>query len=64
MFAAEFKKKHKCDLNDSPKARLRMLDNIEKIRKLLTANKEADIIVEALMDDIDFRHNLTRVEFE
>jgi len=28
-----------------------MLDNIEKVRKLLTANKEADIDVEMLMEE-------------
>lgn len=63
-FSKEFEKKHKLDLNENPRARLRLLDNIEKVRKLLTSNKEADLVVEALMDDIDFHKMLTRSEFE
>jgi len=63
-FLQEFKKKFGLDLNDNFRARLKMLDAIEKLRKLLTANKEADIEVEALMEDEDFRRTLTRDELE
>lgn len=55
IFAAEFAKKYGCDPRESPRARLRMLDAIEKMRKLLTANKEAEINCESLMEDQDFR---------
>lgn len=41
-----------------------MLDAIEKLRKNLTANKEAEIMIECLMDDQDFRKTVTRDEFE
>jgi len=64
LFADEFQKKHNLDMRESPRARLRMLDNIEKLRKLLTANKEADLMVEALLEDEDFSRHLTRVDFE
>ena len=53
MLAEEFYKKYQCDPRDSPRARLRLLDAIEKVRKLLTANKEADVSCEALMEDED-----------
>jgi len=41
-----------------------MLDAIEKMRKLLTSNKEADLTLDSLMDDIDFSMHFTREQFE
>lgn len=41
-----------------------MLDAIEKMRKLLTANKEAEINCESLMEDQDFRKNFKRTDLE
>ena len=41
-----------------------MLDGIEKMRKLLSGNKEAEINLECLMDDMDFRKMMKRVDFE
>ena len=41
-----------------------MLDAIEKLRKRLTANKEADLEVESLMEDRDFKRHMKREEFE
>lgn len=63
-FSEEFKKKHGCDLKTSPRCRLRMLDAIEKARKLLTANKVTDINCESLMDDEDFQRHFTREDLE
>jgi len=40
------------------------LDSIEKVRKLLTANKEADVHCEALMEDEDLHRHLKREELE
>lgn len=51
QFKKEFSKKHGLDLNENPRAKIKMLDAIEKLRKNLTANKEADIVIESLMDD-------------
>jgi len=51
IFAAEFAKKYGCDPREDKRCRLRMLDAIEKMRKLLTANKEAEISCESLMED-------------
>lgn len=41
-----------------------MLDAIEKMRKLLTANKEAEINCESLMEDQDFRKMFKRADME
>lgn len=64
MLAAEFAKKYGCDPRDSPRCRLRLLDSIEKMRKLLTANKEADVHCESLMEDEDLHRHFTRDELE
>lgn len=41
-----------------------MLDQIEKTRKLLTLNKEADCSCESLMEDEDFFKTFKREELE
>lgn len=64
LFAGEFAKKHGCDPRESIRPRLRMLDQIEKTRKLLTLNKEADCNCECLMEDEDFHKSFKRDELE
>ena len=46
------------------KARLRILDAIEKMRKVLSANTESSINIECLIEDEDMSYNLNRTEFE
>ena len=41
-----------------------MLDVIEKQRKILSANIEATIHLESLLEDEDLHKNLKRTEFE
>lgn len=41
-----------------------MLDVIEKQRKILSANLEATIHLESLMEDEDLHRNIKRAEFE
>ncbi len=60
----EFEKKYGVNPKESPKARLRMLNQIEKGRKTLSANKEATIAVECLMEDEDLCRHFQREEFE
>jgi heat shock protein 4 len=64
QMSALFKKKYGCDPITSPKCRIRMLEAIMKTRKILTANKEANLSIESLMEDEDLSYNLTRDEFE
>ena len=64
MFSKEFEKRHGVDFSETPRAKLKLLDGIEKLRKGLTANKEADIEIESLAEDIDFKKTFTRDSFE
>jgi len=48
----------------SDKAKLRLLDAIEKQRKVLSANSDANINVEYLVEDEDLNYHITRTEFE
>jgi len=64
LLGGEFEKKYGCDPRTAPKPRLRMLEAIEKVRKLLTGNKEADISCESLMEDEDFFRHIKREELE
>ena len=60
----EFAKKHGADPRKNVRARLRMLDVIEKQRKILSANAEATVHLESLLEDEDLHKNLKRAEFE
>jgi len=64
LLGGEFEKKYGCDPRTSPRCVMRLLDAIEKVRKLLTANKEADVHCEALMEDEDLHRHMTRDELE
>lgn len=46
------------------KIRLRMLEAIEKQRKVLSANSEASINVDCVAEDYDLSHTLSREEYE
>lgn len=60
----EFAKKVGSDPRKNVRARLRMLDVIEKQRKILSGNKECTIHLESLLEDEDLHKNLQRSEFE
>lgn len=63
-FAEEFKTKYKIDVLSSPKAVFRLTTGCERLKKVLSANTEAPINVESLMNDIDATSTLTRESFE
>lgn len=63
-FAAEFKEKFKVDINENPKAKLRVAAACEKLKKVLSANAMAPINIESLMNDVDVRGMLKREELE
>ncbi|PPQ81030.1 hypothetical protein CVT24_013291 [Panaeolus cyanescens] len=63
-FAKVFNEKHKIDVMSSPKALFRLNTACEKLKKVLSANTEAPINVESLMNDIDASSKLTREELE
>lgn len=63
-FAAEFKEKNKIDVMANPKARFRLATQVERAKKILSANPEAVLSVESIMNDIDVSAKLTREAFE
>lgn len=63
-FVAEFKEKFKIDINENPKARVRLTAACEKLKKVLSANASAPISVESIMNDVDVRGFLKREELE
>ena len=60
----KFYKDNNIDISKNNKIKLRLLKPIEKARKSLTVNKDAQISVDSLSDDIDFSLILTREEYE
>ncbi|KZT63729.1 heat shock protein 70 [Daedalea quercina L-15889] len=63
-FAAEFKEKYKIDVLSSPKATFRLAAGCDKIKKVLSANAEAPLNVESIMNDVDATSRLTREDYE
>ncbi|KAJ4300469.1 adenyl-nucleotide exchange factor sse1 [Collariella sp. IMI 366227] len=60
----EFLGKYKIDIFSNPKALTRVYAAAEKLKKVLSANQQAPINIESLMNDIDVRAMITRQEFE
>ena len=60
----KFKKENNIDLINDKKVKLRLIQPIMKARRNLTVNKDAQISVDSLAEDIDFSVLITREEFE
>lgn len=63
-FAEEFKTKYKIDVMSSPKAIFRLTTGCERLKKVLSANAEAPLNVESIMNDVDASSSLSREKFE
>ncbi|KAL0581470.1 adenyl-nucleotide exchange factor sse1 [Marasmius crinis-equi] len=63
-FAEQFKAKYKIDVLSNPKATFRLTAGCERLKKVLSANAEAPINVESIMNDVDASSKLTREEME
>ncbi|CAL9099766.1 unnamed protein product [Musa acuminata var. zebrina] len=63
-FAAKFKDEYKIDVYQNARACLRLRTGCEKLKKMLSANPEAPMSIECLMDDKDVRGFIKREEFE
>ncbi|KAK9060466.1 hypothetical protein SSX86_021170 [Deinandra increscens subsp. villosa] len=63
-FAENFKADYKIDVFQNAKASLRLRAACEKLKKVLSANPEAPLNIECLMDDKDVRGYIKRDEFE
>lgn len=62
--AKEFKGKYKVDIYTHGRAMARTLAAAEKTKKILSANQQAPVNIESLMNDIDASAMITRQEFE
>lgn len=63
-FAAEFKAKYKIDVLSNPKATFRLATAVEKMKKILSANAQAPVSVESIMNDVDASSSMQREQFE
>ena len=65
-FAGEFNKqlKGKKDVRDFPKAIAKLRKSAEKIKKVLSASKDYPVRVESLLDDKDFKSQISRQQLE
>lgn len=63
-FAAEFKRKHKKDLTDSPRALGRLKTAAERAKKALSSASQTSVECDALYEGIDFSTSITRARFE
>mmetsp|Transcript_17328 Transcript_17328/g.35801 ORF Transcript_17328/g.35801 Transcript_17328/m.35801 type:complete len:851 (+) Transcript_17328:77-2629(+) len=59
-FAKQFEKKHGCDPLSTKKSSFKLEDAVTKTKKILSANSEAGLSCECLMEDNDFGSNITR----
>ncbi|EOA39731.1 hypothetical protein CARUB_v10008380mg [Capsella rubella] len=63
-FAAEFKEKYSIDVYTNTKACVRLRASCEKLKKVLSANAEAQLNIECLMEEKDVKSFIKREEFE
>ena len=60
----EFKKKHKQDVTQSPRALRRLRTAAEKAKRTLSSSPQVSIDIDSLYEGIDFSLTLTRAKFE
>jgi heat shock 70kDa protein 4 len=63
-FSEQFKTKYKIDVLSNPKATFRLAAGCDKVKKILSANSEAPLSVESIMNDVDASSKMSRDEYE
>ena len=63
-FAAQFKEQYHIDVYSNVKACIRLRAACEKLKKVLSANPEAPLTIECLMEEKDVKGFIKREEFE
>ncbi|KAI5640827.1 hsp70 protein domain-containing protein [Phthorimaea operculella] len=63
-FAAEFERRHDCDLSDDKYAHSRLRAASEKAKRTLSVAHEATVQIENLHNNLDFTATITRARFE
>lgn len=62
--AEQFNKKFNKKIQEHPKAMLKLAKEAEKVKSVLSANAETMVMVESLLDDVDFKFKINRQQFE
>ncbi|KAM0952256.1 putative Heat shock protein 70 family [Dioscorea sansibarensis] len=63
-FSKQFKDKYQIDVSSNAKASIRLKAECEKVKKVLSANAEASMSIDCLIDDKDVKGFIKREEFE
>ena len=63
-FCSEFKRKHKHDITNNPRALRRLRTACEKAKRSLSASANTNIEIDSLYEGIDFYSSITRARFE
>ncbi|KAL0305925.1 UNVERIFIED_CONTAM: Heat shock protein 16 [Sesamum radiatum] len=63
-FAAQFRQQYNIDVYSSARASIRLRASCEKLKKVLSANPEAPLNIECLMEEKDVKGHIKRDEFE
>src|SRR6185369_3831681 len=63
-FAEVFREKYKIDIKSNQRALFRLRTAAEKLKKVLSANPQAPLSVESIMNDVDVSTIYSRQEFE
>ncbi|XP_022877971.1 heat shock 70 kDa protein 16-like [Olea europaea var. sylvestris] len=63
-FAAQFKEQYNIDVYSNARASLRLRASCEKMKKVLSANPEAPLNIECLMEEKDVKGFIKREDFE
>lgn len=63
-FAADFKTRFRVDALSRPRPRLRLRKDVEKLKRVLSANAEGRLNIECLMDDVDVSAAMSRKDLE
>ncbi|XP_055027573.1 heat shock 70 kDa protein 4L isoform X1 [Misgurnus anguillicaudatus] len=64
-FCDDFKKRFKLNVKDNPRALLRLYQECEKLKKLMSANSsDLPLNIECFMNDIDVHGKMNRPQFE
>jgi L1 cell adhesion molecule like protein len=63
-FAQEFKRKHRKDISESPRALRRLRTACERAKRTLSSATQATVELDSLHEGIDFNASITRARFE
>jgi L1 cell adhesion molecule like protein len=63
-FMAEFKRKHKADISDNPRAMRRLRTACERAKRSLSSSTQASVEIDSLFEGKDLFSSITRARFE